>query len=839
MRPDVPATVGNLLTRQGITVTLYKTATPAQLVAGTAPAGTELYEFCESVRHSEAGGSLRLRYHQEFSVADMQPANGDLLSIKVGGYVAFNGVVDDVRSFDSRDLRFFEVSFRARDRLPAFREYRRMTGLYSVGTEIAIIAQDVAKAVGLSPSEYDLPSTGVILPHDTAQLADLTAWDMLEQILFPALRTPFVDARGVLRTITRDITAPPVVELALDQVVSISSGSGRSPLTNFRLIWLDPTLTKVHQQERVLTSVTLTAGFFSLKQTKEVTYSQDGRLRADDVRMVVRQSVNDGGIGGIVPVGVEEWIPTSDRGGRLEVTATGFQQGLAVGGLGALTAANFIPEPVVVGGLLASTGFTIPEPRAVAKGIAESAMWLAVLSIGQGIYDFVGRAWDMVHALNEAEAYDQGADPWIQKREELRSDFIMDESHAISLAQNELVFRLCRSAEVPLEVVDDLRYEPGDVLGLPDGRRYYVLGYERELSRGAEPVLNLQGFFLRDAKPSVPVVVDPGEWEEIDPEEPGPGPDPETGLNGPIHDFQWGGSTALSSDSDTKFQVLALKGLKGGMPGGSTGTSQPIQLVTTTDPPEVVCTIPKGFDPRRAFGARSETRWSTGNYMLGSPNWQGQSGYLACKDGYETWLEYEQWFDGSWPYNIGTVDGETCSPWTVAVQWHQYDGGGDIPTGSRDASSGPPVSLEVLAGQAMQQLRVRNGYWDGQNKGQDDYPDGAVWFKWALLQKQWVHFLIRIVHAASASKGKIQLWRNGVDLGTVTGKTMDVFTSGPYAGKALQSYLQFGLYRWSQNGDRQVNPKPNQWKYLPESTVKYRNIRYRVWDQHGSGSDWS
>jgi hypothetical protein len=491
MRLDVPAPVDpTLVSRDGVTVTLYPAASPRELALETAVGGVDLTPYAESASHTSTQATVPL-VHEGQLVGAARPRAGQCVAIRMGGYAAFYGVIDVVSP--EREVRggnrAMTLTVRRRDALPWWRDVRRQTTIYSVGVDLASMARDVAAGLRLTPEEVVFPNLGIALAHDSTQLADMNAWDMLELILQLGLLEPYVDARGVLKAISRNIRRAAELELTAEQIAEVAPGSGRPPLTAVRVRWLDPALTKVAQQDQPLTTASLSAGFFRWESAADVYWSDDRRQRAEGTYLVKKQSINDG----LLHVGREEYEQRDEYGGRVTAKIDAFLPGLAIGGLAALIAANAIPEPVQVGPT--GTGSTVPWYKAAAKGAAETTMWLAVLALGYGVYEIRGVPYDYVHAVHEVEAYDEDAEPWEQRHEEIQNDLVPDAHVAQALAVNELVHRARASAGSSLTIADDLRIERGDLLGLPDGRRFWVADYSRSLARGAVPLLQLQGFF--------------------------------------------------------------------------------------------------------------------------------------------------------------------------------------------------------------------------------------------------------------------------------------------------------------------------------------------------------
>lgn len=468
-------------------VWLYADAEPLDLVTDSATGGVDLSPFATAVRQNADQTSVTLAWHHELDGA-AQPAPGQLLELRLEDEQLWWGVVDAVNDYRlERGTRTLSITARSRDATPLWREVPRVTDLYPTATPLAYIARQVAYSLGLTDAEMLLPASSGYTVHSNTQLADLSGWDMLETLYLPGGYAPFVDARGRLKTYSRDVSRPADVVLTEDRIIGVSGARSRSPLTAVRVKWLDPNLTYVEQQDQPLAQATITAGFFVSSVEQDVFFSDDQRQRASGSYMVIKQSAN----GGLIPVCDEEYEQSTQTSGRITLSNTYFAAGLATAGLAGVLAATQIPDTVQVG--ITGTGITIPVGRVV-HGASEVAILLAMMSIGTGVYEIRGTAYDYVHTRNTAEAYDCDAPLWMQKITEIENDFVMSEDAAQAMAVRELLFQARAGTSYNLTVVDDPRIEPGDIVQLPDETKVLVTGYTRDLTRGSAATLALEGF---------------------------------------------------------------------------------------------------------------------------------------------------------------------------------------------------------------------------------------------------------------------------------------------------------------------------------------------------------
>lgn len=485
MRPDIPAIPDpTLLLRDNIAVRLYDVGVgPGDLIAGDPGAYRDISELVAGCRQTDTGSTLTLRYLAELS-GPGRPVLGQVVSIRAGAYAIFNGIIDSVsgeRENRATATRELTVEVRRRDSVAWWREVRRISETLPAGADLGGFARTVARALGLTDAEIDIPDIGVIQAHDQSQLVDLNAWDMLEQALAPGLREPLVDGRGVLKTANRNLQGRlPDLEVTDAVLVDLARSTARSPCTIYRVKYLDSQIQPVRKPDQRLAGASGTAGFFRKDSHVQVWFSEDRRQRAESTYLLTHLSVNDGLFGRL---GNETWSQNSEFGGEIHVFMSGawyYTNLLAL--LAAIAAAGAVDWVPVIGGL--------SRNAAIALAIAY------VGHIGHGVYDVMGVPVDYVNTVNEVEAYDESAPVWETKLEEVQNDLIPNDQVATSLAVNELLYRSRENQKAGLVLADDLRIERGDVIGLPDGRRFFTTGYQRELTRGAAAELSLEGFWI-------------------------------------------------------------------------------------------------------------------------------------------------------------------------------------------------------------------------------------------------------------------------------------------------------------------------------------------------------
>lgn len=471
--------------KRSATVIRHPTASFADIIAGTATDGLDLSAYASQVKQTSKDADVTFRYHTALNGA-AQPQPGELLELQLAGETLFVGVIDSISAYNFKSGEHsLAVKAYSRDNTPTWKDVKRVTNIYPTGTPVNVIANDVAVALGLGPSEIALPGVNVYTVHSNMQLANMAATEMLSGLLISAGYEPSVSAIGILKAISRSLARPSDVVLTEDRIHEIKGNKAKSPTTSVRIQWLDPNLQKVSQQDQPLANATITAGFFQLKQSQDVYWSNDRTQRAENTYLVVKQSANSG----LLPVCSESYRQVNPNQGLIELDTQFWAPALATAGLAGLLASSHLGDLVVS----FAGGFTVPLGRVVETS-SEVAILLVMMSIGTGIYEIRGNPFDYVHARNTTEADAFGVPAWLLKNDDIQNDFVMNENQAQAFAARELIYRARSAATYNATIVDDPRIERGDLVELADGSRVYVLDYTRDLSPGAAAKLELTGF---------------------------------------------------------------------------------------------------------------------------------------------------------------------------------------------------------------------------------------------------------------------------------------------------------------------------------------------------------
>jgi hypothetical protein len=470
---------------RAVAVLRHPTASFVDILSGVATDGIDLSSYVTSAKHTSRDADVTFNYQTQLN-ATAQPRPGELLELQLQGMTLWVGIIDTISAYNlQHGTRTLSIKAYTRDNMPAWKDFKRVTSLYAAGTPVNQIASDIASSVGLTPAEIAIPLTSTYTVHSNLQLSNMAAWEMLKGALLSSGMDPFIDARGVLKGIYRDLSRVPDVVLTQDRIIAINGSKVRSPVTSVRILWLDPNLSEVIHQDQVLGTATITAGFFQLHQNLDIYFSADHTQRAKGTYMVIKQSANSG----LLPVCSENYIVFDPFHGQIQLTTAMWAPALATLSLAEILAYSYDPDLVTA----LFGGITIPQGRII-QATAEIAVLLIMMSIGTGMYEIRGVPYDLVNARNRTEATASGVQDWLLQGVDIENDFVMNEQHAQAFAARELIYAARSAQSYSATIVDDPRIEPGDIISLYDGSALYVQDYSRTLTHGSPAVLTVKGF---------------------------------------------------------------------------------------------------------------------------------------------------------------------------------------------------------------------------------------------------------------------------------------------------------------------------------------------------------
>jgi hypothetical protein len=402
-----------------------------------------------------------------------------------------------------------KVSVFSRENAQAMNRRQITSKAYTKGTELGIFLQDLCTTfLGITPGENRLPSAlGLQLLHLTNQVAQISPWEAVQKLLETVGLLPYCDGEGKLTAINKNLKRPPDRILAdYTQIKEYGVPERNQDTINYvRITTLDSELSRVDGVYQKLGTAQVTTGFFSMHEKLPCWWSDDHRQRAAGTTMKVIKSVNSG----ILPVGTERYEEKDEFHGEIHVDIAVWVPILATVMLLEYLSAALIPDKVAPGqpvqtDVVTGTGITLPFGITISWGRilqaqAMGAIMLIMMSIGSAQYEIWGTPFDYAYLDLEARAIEDGLQYWEENRLEIRNDFLGNQDRADALALLELTWQKSLSLPRRLSLNDDLALEPGDIVQLPDGRKFLAQNLSKTLKRGEAAQLTLDGFKVMTA----------------------------------------------------------------------------------------------------------------------------------------------------------------------------------------------------------------------------------------------------------------------------------------------------------------------------------------------------
>ena len=483
MRDDAAAYIDANITRN-VLVELWDTATPSEILDGTAVGEFDISPFCKTIKQTESKLTVELRYNTAFLNCDIQPKPGEVITVKTDGTMRFSGAIEAIDTYtEERGTRMMSITARLRDGFGGWRTAHATSSVYPQGTSYVSILDDICgRVMSLEENEYTFPAISYTVPHTNSQFSDETPWDMVTNILFASNMEPHVDVLNRITANEKSVVRAPTLTMPNDRIVRIHGSRQTQSTSKVRLRWLSPAMEKTTQQDQHLYETSITAGFFDLKQEEEAWFSDDHTQRAEGTYLVIKQSVN----AGLVFVADEDYKQKNLYKGEITLSNPGYVATLAGAGLALIISSSFIGDGVV-GSVTTTVGRVIEAAGTV-------AVLTAMMSMGVGRYQIRGVPYDFVNAKNTTIAYADNIKEWAASEEEIDNDLIINEGHAQLISTEQLLWKGAQAFAFGATIVDDPRIEKGDIIEFEDGSRLLVQTFSNDYSRGALATMQINGF---------------------------------------------------------------------------------------------------------------------------------------------------------------------------------------------------------------------------------------------------------------------------------------------------------------------------------------------------------
>lgn len=408
--------------------------------------------------------------------------------------VTFSGIIQGPYSWQRERGTSFLTSFSVftRDANQAWRRRSITSKEFTIGTDWSVMFYQVAQEVmGLDFNEIVVEEPWNLLFDKTVnQIVNISPWEGLSALAEGNLSRIWFNGNGQLAAYPISLDR---VNLVLSDDKLLSSyqqpGNNQEVVNKVIVTYIDNQLTKVTGAKKSLGTANVTTGFFDFETRLDVFWSEDKKQRAENVELVVKNSINQNDLG--ISIGSERLEIANEYGGQLIITVDEFVSALAVAGLASILDSAFEADAVQVG--ISGTGVTIPVGK-LHMGLGVIAVLLAMMILGTGIYEIFGNPYEYAYLEKQAIAMLDNIPFWEEKEKNIRNDFISTEEKAHQLALTELLFAQSQGQPRNFVIANDPRIEKGDIIQLANGVKIFVDTAQRTIVRGQPIPMSISGF---------------------------------------------------------------------------------------------------------------------------------------------------------------------------------------------------------------------------------------------------------------------------------------------------------------------------------------------------------
>ncbi len=383
------------------------------------------------------------------------------------------------------------LTLKAVGREATFINYVRTSEEFLLDTSYLAAATSVAvNEMGLDSDEIAFPSFGTqLIPHKVVQLVEENPMTMLARIMFLDSIIPRFNGEGKLSAVSDRATGNAArIYINRNHIKTIVRPvSDVQPPNTVCVVGLDSNLSRNDMPRQALATLDITTGYFTPAERVEVFWRDDRTLMADNVVLKVFVSVN----GGLNVLGGGESISLIQSGDPDQIgvvgcfleSDTGFAPWLVVFLLYEYVVLSFVPDAVVVFGIGASSGKTIPIGRFF-QAIALGAALFVMSKLGRGSYAFVGDPFEYVYAEIRRCAKVAGVGEFDENQLTLENHLVSTAAQADATAFEQLFRVQAEKQPRSITMLHDIGLEPNDIFEFEDdGSRYLAQTISRTLTR--------------------------------------------------------------------------------------------------------------------------------------------------------------------------------------------------------------------------------------------------------------------------------------------------------------------------------------------------------------------
>lgn len=372
-----------------------------------------------------------------------------------------------------------------------------------LGEMLVSIAQ---KHMGLGQNEILIGSQGFDSKHLTNQIVELPALQSLWELLFPVGKKPKFDSLGRLVAVDVNLDKPAVRVYSDGDTLVMSKVANPNDVevnNSVAIKGLDHDLSKIIQEQQLLTEFEVVTGFFDSEYEERIYYSQDRSQRAQDTFIVTRKKIKWSSAGWSE---VDEFSGTVDietrflRDVRITIFITYLATQVAIAVLDLLMDSGVSGNTVITTGEGPTTIAILRSILYVLSIVALAGLIWAMNFIGRGKYEIHGKPFEFVYRELISRHQLDGLAPEQVREQEFRNDFISDMVTLDLVAEERLRRELVKDQLFTITVIDDPVLEVDDVIETANGDRFYVVSVQKEIRREGRPTMTLTCWQIASGK---------------------------------------------------------------------------------------------------------------------------------------------------------------------------------------------------------------------------------------------------------------------------------------------------------------------------------------------------
>lgn len=372
-----------------------------------------------------------------------------------------------------------------------------------LGDMLVAIAQ---RHMGLGQDEILIGSQGFESKHLTNQIVENPALQTLWELLFPVGKKPKFDSMGRLVAVDVNLDKPATRIYSDGNTLIMSKVANPNDVevnNSVVLRGLEHNLSRIVQEQQLLTEFEAITGFFDDSYEEQIYYSQDRSQRAEATFLVTKKKIIWSSA---------DWSESDEFSGTVSIDTHYLADARTI------IFVTYVASEVFVALLdylmqtfgTSVSNFIIIPPSTTVATLREIIHVIAVLAlagliwamqfVGRGKYEVHGHPFEYVYRELVSRHQLTGLEPEQVRETEFRNDFVSDMVTLDLLAEEHLRRELVKDQLFTITLMDDPAIEVDDVIETAEGDRFYVVSVKKELRREGRPTMTLTCWQIASGK---------------------------------------------------------------------------------------------------------------------------------------------------------------------------------------------------------------------------------------------------------------------------------------------------------------------------------------------------